>query len=95
MTFPRMLRPGLAALTLATLLSVSGVQAQDEFTAPLTDLAKTGEAIPGYPTKETPLGMTITAISQVRPTAACASGAGATVAGQQVMRAMLKAGIAR
>ena len=41
MTFPRMLRPGLAALTLATLLAVSGVQAQDEFTAPLTDLAKT------------------------------------------------------
>lgn len=65
------------------------------FVVELTDLAKTGEAIPGYATKDTPLGMTVTAISQVRPTAACASGGGAPAAGQQVMRGMIKAGIAR
>ena len=41
MTVHSMLRPGLAALTLAALLSASGaLQAQDEFTAPLTELAK-------------------------------------------------------
>jgi hypothetical protein len=41
MTIHSMLRPGLAALTLAALLSTSAaLQAQDEFTAPLTELAK-------------------------------------------------------
>ena len=41
MTIHSMLRPGLAALTLAALLSASAaLQAQDEFTAPLTALGE-------------------------------------------------------
>ncbi len=40
MSFYSVLRPGLAALTLASLLSMSAaLQAEDEFTAPLTALA--------------------------------------------------------
>lgn len=65
------------------------------FVVEVTEMGKTGEPIPGSPVGDTPLGMTLTAISQVRPTAACAASDSAPYAGQQVMRAMIKAGVTR
>ena len=65
------------------------------FVVEVTEIGKTGEPIAGSPVGDTPLGMTLTAISQVRQTAACAAGDSAPYAGQQMMRAMIKAGVAR
>lgn len=59
------------------------------FVVEVTDAAKTGVPAVGDDAKVSTIMMTLTAISQVRPTAACADTASAPTAGQQVMRAMI------
>lgn len=61
------------------------------FVVEITDAAKTGVPNAGSGTTSTPVRMTLTAIAQVRPAAACAAGASAPAAGQQAMRAMITA----
>ena len=58
------------------------------FVVELTEGGDTGGLMPGG---GTPVQITLTAISQVRPAAACAAALPMTTAGQQVMRAMLTA----
>ena len=58
------------------------------FVVELTEGGDTGGAAPGG---GTPVQITLTAVSQVRPAAACAAGLPMTTAGQQVMRAMITA----
>jgi hypothetical protein len=57
------------------------------FVVEVTDLVKTGERAQGDPASL--VMMTLTAISQVRPAAACAASLSAPAAGQQVMRAIV------
>lgn len=61
------------------------------FVVEVTEAAKTGVPNAGSGTTATPVMMTLTAIAQVRPAAACAAGASAPAAGQQAMRAMITA----
>lgn len=61
------------------------------FVVEITEAAKTGVPTPGYLAGSTPVMMTLTAISQVRPMAACNAGTSAPTAGQQAMRAMITA----
>jgi len=58
------------------------------FVVEVTDLAKTGVPAEGDDAKVSTVLMTLTAISQVRPAAACAASLSAPTAGQQMMRAM-------
>ena len=58
------------------------------FVVELTEGGATGALMPGG---GTPVLITLTAISQVRPAAVCAAGLPMTTAGQQVMRAMISA----
>jgi len=59
------------------------------FVVEVTDAAKTGVPAEGDDAKVSTVTMTLTAISQVRPAAACAASLSAPAAGQQVMRAMI------
>jgi PilX N-terminal len=59
------------------------------FVVEVTDAAKTGVPAEGDDAKVSTVVMTLTAISQVRPAAACAASLSAPAAGQQVMRAMI------
>ena len=59
------------------------------FVVEVTDAAKTGMPAEGDDAKVSLIVMTLTAISQVRPAAACAASIAAPAAGQQVMRAMV------
>jgi len=59
------------------------------FVVEVTDAAKTGVPAQGDDAKVSTIVMTLTAISQVRPAAACAATNSAPTAGQQVMRAMI------
>jgi hypothetical protein len=59
------------------------------FVVEVTDAAKTGVPSDGDPSQVSMVLMTLTAISQVRPAAACAASLSAPAAGQQVMRAMV------
>ncbi|MEI9951104.1 MAG: hypothetical protein WDO74_19525 [Pseudomonadota bacterium] len=59
------------------------------FVVEVTDAAKTGVPAEGDDAKVSLIVMTLTAISQVRPAAACAASVSAPAAGQQVMRAMI------
>jgi hypothetical protein len=59
------------------------------FVVEVTDAAKTGVPAEGDDAKVSMIMMTLTAISQVRPAAACAASLSAPAAGQQVMRAMV------
>ncbi|MEI9939650.1 MAG: PilX N-terminal domain-containing pilus assembly protein [Pseudomonadota bacterium] len=62
------------------------------FIVEVTDAAHTG--VPGFgddASTPSPIVMTLTAISQVRPAAACITSVSAPTAGQQVMRAMVVA----
>ena len=59
------------------------------FVVEVTDVSKTGVPAEGDDAKVSMLVMTLTAISQVRPAAACAASLSAPAAGQQVMRAMV------
>jgi hypothetical protein len=59
------------------------------FVVEITDAAKTGVPAEGDDAKVSTILMTLTAISQVRPAAACAASLAAPAAGQQVMRAMI------
>ena len=59
------------------------------FVVEVTDAAKTGVVPPGDPSAFSQVVMTLTAISQVRPAAACAGSTTSPAAGQQVMRAMI------
>ena len=59
------------------------------FVVEVTDAAKTGVPAEGDDAKVSTILMTLTAISQVRPAAACAASLSAPAAGQQVMRAMI------
>jgi hypothetical protein len=59
------------------------------FVVEITDAAKTGVPAEGDDAKVSTVTMTLTAISQVRPAAACAASLSAPAAGQQVMRAMI------
>ncbi len=60
------------------------------FVVEVTDAALTGVPAEGDDSKVSMVLMTLTAISQVRPAAACTAAAGlAPTAGQQVMRAMI------
>lgn len=59
------------------------------FVVEVTDAAKTGVPAEGDDAKVSTIVMTLTAISQVRPAAACAATGTAPAAGQQVMRAMI------
>ena len=62
------------------------------FVVEITEAAKTGVPNAGSGTSSTPVLMTLTAIAQVRPTAACTNGGtSAPAAGQQAMRAMITA----
>lgn len=61
------------------------------FVVEITEVAKTGVPSAGSSTSTTPVIMTVTAMAQVRPTAACAAGLAAPAAGQQVMRALITA----
>ena len=59
------------------------------FVVEVTDAAKTGVPAEGDDARVSTISMTLTAISQVRPAAACAASLSAPAAGQQVMRAMI------
>ncbi|HET7543007.1 MAG TPA: PilX N-terminal domain-containing pilus assembly protein [Polyangiaceae bacterium] len=59
------------------------------FVVEVTDAAQTGVPAQGDDSKVSTVLMTLTAISQVRPAAACAASLSAPAAGQQVMRAMV------
>ena len=59
------------------------------FVVEVTDASKTGVPAEGDDAKVSMIVMTLTAISQVRPAAACAASLSAPAAGQQVMRAMI------
>jgi len=59
------------------------------FVVEVTDASKTGVPAEGDDAKVSTIMMTLTAISQVRPAAACAATNSAPTAGQQVMRAMI------
>jgi len=59
------------------------------FVVEVTDAAKTGVPANGDDAKVSLVQMTLTAISQVRPAAACAASLSAPAAGQQVMRALI------
>jgi hypothetical protein len=59
------------------------------FVVEVTDAAKTGVPAEGDDAKVSTIVMTLTAISQVRPAAACTASSTAPAAGQQVMRAMI------
>ncbi|HEY0466223.1 MAG TPA: PilX N-terminal domain-containing pilus assembly protein [Polyangiaceae bacterium] len=59
------------------------------FVVEVTDAAKTGVPPEGDDAKVSLILMTLTAISQVRPAAACSATQSAPAAGQQVMRAMI------
>jgi len=59
------------------------------FVVEVTDMSKTGVPAVGDDAKVSTIVMTLTAISQVRPAAACAASLSAPAAGQQVMRAMV------
>jgi hypothetical protein len=59
------------------------------FVVEVTDVAKTGVPAAGDDAKVSMAVMTLTAISQVRPAAACATSVSSPSAGQQVMRAMV------
>ncbi len=61
------------------------------FVVEVTDAAKTGIPTAGASAEVSQVVMTLTAISQVRPAAACAASLSAPAAGQQVMRAMIAA----
>jgi type IV pilus assembly PilX-like protein len=62
------------------------------FVVEVTDAAHTGIPEAGAPVSgPSPILMTLTAISQVRPAAACADSLSAPAAGQQAMRAMVVA----
>jgi hypothetical protein len=59
------------------------------FVVEVTDVAKIGVPAQGDSAAVSLVTMTLTAISQVRPAAACAASLSAPAAGQQVMRAMI------
>lgn len=59
------------------------------FVVEITDASKTGVPAEGDDAKVSTIMMTLTAISQVRPAAACTTSLSAPSAGQQVMRAMI------
>lgn len=59
------------------------------FVVEITDASKTGVPAEGDDSKISTVTMTLTAISQVRPAAACAAAGLAPAAGQQAMRAMI------
>jgi hypothetical protein len=59
------------------------------FVVEVTDASKTGVPAEGDDAKVSTVMMTLTAISQVRPAAACAATNSAPTAGQQVMRALI------
>jgi hypothetical protein len=59
------------------------------FVVEVTDASKTGMPAEGDDAKVSMVVMTLTAIAQVRPAAACAGTQTAPAAGQQMMRAMI------
>ncbi len=73
--------------------TTSSLNAQERtnatFVVEVTDAAKTGVPADGDDSKVSQILMTLTAISQVRPAAACTPTPFAPTAGQQVMRAMI------